>query len=169
MKKVAVFIDHLNMFNSCLNNQVKYDLEEIASFADSYGTRVIGKVYLNANMKGADPGIADRLFYKYYESGFDPVYSPEYIYDEHSKSLADSMMICDLMQILYEKPYIDTFIIASGDKDFLPVVRRLVELGKEIIIIGVGPSVAQSLINECERLHQQFVDYTELSESEEEW
>ena len=174
MAKVAVFIDHSNMFNSCVNVQEKYDFELISKFVRTLGIPVLGKVYLNANIKGGDAGLVDRLFYKYFESGYDPVYAPEYIYLEHSKSLSDSMMACDIIQTACEKSFVDTFVIASGDKDFLPVVRRLVELNKSVIVLGIGTSTAQPLINECDRLNQQFVDYLSMREEfeeaeEEEW
>jgi len=172
MGKVAVFIDHSNIFNSCVNAQEKYDFELISRFVQTLGIPVVGKVYLNANIKGGDAGLVDRLFYKYFENGYEPVYAPEYIYLEHSKSLSGSMMARDIIQTVYEKPYVDTFVIVSGDKDFLPVVRKLVELNKSVVVLGVEASTAQPLIHECERLQQQFVDYLSLKEAfenDEEW
>lgn len=61
------------------------------------------------------------------------------------------MMICDVIESLYEKPEIETYVLLTGDKDFLPVIREIASKGKEMILINVSQTEARCLIEECER------------------
>ena len=46
---------------------------------------------------------------------------------------------------------IDTFIIASSDSDFFPLVNRLRSSGKTVIIAGRSAATSDVLINSCDR------------------
>ncbi|MDD3734952.1 MAG: NYN domain-containing protein [Candidatus Pacebacteria bacterium] len=55
---------------------------------------------------------------------------------------------CDVEMAFYlmkEKDNFDRVIILSGDGDFLPVLKYLRELGKEIIILARGPRTAKEI------------------------
>ncbi len=156
---VALFIDHYNIHNGC--NKVgipSYNYDVLAEVASKAGQMALGRVYLVTNRHSVG------MLYKFFELGIDPVYAPEYEnWDEDKpKSLADPMMVCDIMQTLYERTFIETFVIASGDKDFIPVIRKISEHGKRAIIIGVERSTAQALTTECARLNFKFLAYKTL-------
>jgi uncharacterized protein (TIGR00288 family) len=157
---VALFIDHYNIYNGCNNVGIpNYNYDVLAEVASKEGQMVLGRVYLVTDRSSV------KMLYKFFEIGIDPVYAPEYLnWDEDGpKSLADPMMVCDIMQTLYERPFIKTFVIASGDKDFIPVMRKISEHGKRaIIIIGVEKSTAQALTAECARLNFKFLAYETL-------
>ena len=75
------------------------------------------------------------------------------------------MIICEVMRTLYEKPHIDTFVIVSGDKDFVPLIRTIAQHHdkKRLIVIGVYDSTADLVIDECDRYEEaKFLDYTLL-------
>jgi len=156
---VALFIDHYNILNGCDNVGIPgYNYDALAEVASKAGRMVLGRVYLVTDRHSAG------MLYKFFELGIDPVYAPEYEnWDEDKpKSLADPMMVCDIMQTLYERPFIETFVIASGDKDFIPVMRKISEHGKRAVIIGVERSTAQALTTECARLNFKFLAYETL-------
>jgi len=156
---VALFIDHYNILDGCkkigINN---YNYAVLVEAANKEGQMVIGRVYLLTDRSNVEN------LYKFFEFGIEPVYAPQYRTgdEDKSKSLADPMLICDIMQTLYERPFIKTFIIVSGDKDFIPVIRRIAEQGKRVIVVGVEGSTADPLIKECNRLHFDFLDYTDM-------
>lgn len=60
------------------------------------------------------------------------------------KNSADIRLIVAAMALAYQRPDITHFAILSGDRDFLPLVLHLRELGRAVI--GVGPS--RALVNE---------------------
>ena len=156
---VALFIDHYNILNGCDNVGILgYNYDALAEVASEAGQTVLGRVYLITDISSGGK------LYKFFELGIEPVYTPQYGAGDKDtpKSLADPMMVCDIMQTLYERPFIKTFVIVSGDKDFIPVIRKISEHGKRAIIIGVERSTAQALTTECARLNFKFLTYETL-------
>jgi uncharacterized protein (TIGR00288 family) len=156
---VALFIDHYNILNGCNNVGIPgYNYDALVEVASKTGRMVLGRVYLIT-----DETSGGKL-YRFFELGIKPVYTPQYRAgaEDSPKSLADPMMVCDIMQTLYERPFIKTFVIVSGDKDVIPVIRKISEHGKRAIIIGVERSTAQALTTECARLNFKFLTYETL-------
>lgn len=55
---------------------------------------------------------------------------------------------CDVEMAFYlmkEKDNFDRVVILSGDGDFLPLVKHLKEVGKEVIILARGPRTAREI------------------------
>ncbi len=164
---VALFIDHDNMFLSGLNNGISYgyDFDVPIKVCGKYGRIVFARTY----------GYFPRKEYELFKRGIEPVFTPfkdreaaDYE-GEKPKSMADPMMICDILQTLYEKPYIDTFIIASGDRDFVPV---LFSIGKhkdkkQVVVIGFEDSSSALLIDACTCLDFKFCNYKKISKESE--
>ncbi len=156
---VALFIDHYNILDGCSNVGIPgYTYDVLVEVASKAGQMVLGRVYLVTDRSSAG------MLHKFFEFGIEPVYAPEYKTGdgEKRKSLADPMMVCDILQTLYERPFIETFVIVSGDKDFIPLIRKIAEHGKRAIVIGVEGSTSYSLIKECDRLHFDFLDYSDI-------
>lgn len=157
MRKVGIFIDHENLSLSLIETKKgrQYNIEALMERAREEGRVIVGKAYVP--FLPNTPG-RNNYDYKFYKNGVDPVYTPVY----ESKSLGDPMLICDVMEILCENQNIDIFIICSGDKDVVPLLRKIAEKGKEAIVIGVGPTSAQILCEECDNLKFRFEDYLSL-------
>ena len=156
---VALFIDHYNILDGCSNVGIPgYTYDVLVEVASKAGQMVLGRVYLVTDRSSAG------MLHKFFEFGIEPVYAPEYKTgdDEKRKSLADPMMVCDIMQTLYERPFIKTFVIVSGDKDFIPLLRQIAKHGKRAIVIGVEGSTSYPLIKECDRLHFDFLNYSDI-------
>ena len=155
----ALFIDHYNILDGCHKVDMPgYNYDVLAEVASKAGQMVLGRVYLLIDRSRKE------MLHKFFELGIKPVYAPEYKTgdDEKRKSLADPMMVCDIMQTLYERPFIKSFVIVSGDKDFIPLIQKIAEHGKRAIVIGVEGSTSYSLIKECDRLHFDFLNYTDI-------
>ena len=52
------------------------------------------------------------------------------------KNAADIKMAVDAMELAFERDYISTFVICTGDSDFTPLVHKLRELNKRVIGVG---------------------------------
>ena len=52
------------------------------------------------------------------------------------KNSADIRLVVDAMELVFTKPHITTFVIASADADFLPLLSRLREYNKQTIVVA---------------------------------
>jgi hypothetical protein len=61
------------------------------------------------------------------------------------KNAADIKLAVDAMELAYERGFVSTFVIASGDSDFTPLVAALRALNRRVIGIGVKGSTSALL------------------------
>lgn len=74
------------------------------------------------------------------------------------KNSADIRLVVDALEMGFQKEHIDTYVIVSGDSDFLPLVSKLRENGKTIIGVGLKDSTSDLLANNCD----EFIYYDDL-------
>jgi len=74
------------------------------------------------------------------------------------KNAADIKMAVDAIELAYERPFVTTFAIGTGDSDFTPLVHKLRELDKRVIGIGVASSTSALLPPACD----EFLFYDRL-------
>jgi hypothetical protein len=74
------------------------------------------------------------------------------------KNAADIKMAVDAIELAYERSFITTFAICTGDSDFTPLVHKLRELDKRVIGIGVQSSTSALLPPACD----EFLFYDRL-------
>ena len=53
------------------------------------------------------------------------------------KNAADIKMAVDAIELAFERDYVTTFVICTGDSDFSPLVHKLRELNKQVIGVGL--------------------------------
>ena len=66
------------------------------------------------------------------------------------KNAADIKLAVDAMEMAFEREYITTFVICTGDSDLTPLVHKLRELDKRVIGIGVRQSTSKLLPPACD-------------------
>jgi uncharacterized LabA/DUF88 family protein len=74
------------------------------------------------------------------------------------KNAADIKLAVDAMELAYERGFVSTFVIASGDSDFTPLVAALRALNRRVIGIGVKGSTSALLPPACD----EFLFYDRL-------
>jgi hypothetical protein len=74
------------------------------------------------------------------------------------KNAADIKMAVDAVEMAFERSFITTFAIGTGDSDFTPLVHKLRELDKRVIGIGVQSSTSALLPPACD----EFLFYDRL-------
>lgn len=74
------------------------------------------------------------------------------------KNAADIKMAVDAIELAFERDYVTTFVIATGDSDFTPLVHKLRELNKKVIGVGVKGSTSKLLPPACD----EFLFYDNL-------
>lgn len=74
------------------------------------------------------------------------------------KNSADIKMVVDALELAFERAYITTFVLCTGDSDFTPLVHKLRELNKRVIGVGVERSTSALLPPACD----EFLYYDRL-------
>ncbi len=74
------------------------------------------------------------------------------------KNAADIKMAVDAIELAFERDYITTFVVCTGDSDFTPLVHKLRELNKRVIGIGLRGSTSKLLPPACD----EFLFYESL-------
>jgi len=74
------------------------------------------------------------------------------------KNAADIKMAVDAIELAFERDYITTFVVCTGDSDFTPLVHKLRELNKRVIGIGLRGSTSRLLPPACD----EFLFYESL-------
>lgn len=74
------------------------------------------------------------------------------------KNAADIKLAVDAIELAYERGFVTTFAIGTGDSDFTPLMHKLRELDKRVIGIGVQDSTSALLPPACD----EFLFYDRL-------
>ncbi len=160
---VAVFIDFENIY---ISTREKYgsnpNFEYIMEHCGSYGRIVIARAY-------ADWYQFSRITNALYANGIEPRYVPTYYYTQDQerngngtaiKNSADIHLVIDAMRTLYSNPNIQTFVLVTGDRDFIPLVNTIRQHGKQVVVIGVAESTSSHLAQSAD----EFLFYHQLAE-----
>ncbi len=60
-------------------------------------------------------------------------------------------MTIDALEDMYDKDLLDVFFLGTGDTDFIHLVRKLKERGKEVVVLGFEHSVGRTIRYNCDR------------------
>jgi hypothetical protein len=74
------------------------------------------------------------------------------------KNAGDIKMAVDALEMAFERDYITTFVICTGDSDLTPLVHKLRELNKRVIGVGIKDSTSALLPPACD----EFLFYDAL-------
>lgn len=74
------------------------------------------------------------------------------------KNTADIKLAVDAVELAFQRDFITTFVIGSGDSDFTPLVLKLRELNRRVIGVGVEGSTSELLPGACD----EFLFYERL-------
>ena len=77
-------------------------------------------------------------------SGIQPVFTP---LSRAEKSSADTFICVYAMKQFMQNENINTLILVSGDRDFIPLLTELRSLGKSTYLMGVPGSISRDLVN----------------------
>jgi uncharacterized protein (TIGR00288 family) len=131
--KVALFVDGPNM----LRKEFMVDLRELKKRVQKYGRLTIAKVFLNQFAP-------EKLIEAVINEGFESVMV--LAEQEEGSSDVDVTLAVSAVETTLTKD-IDFIAIATRDADFLPVVQKAKEYGKEVIVLGAEPGFSSCVRN----------------------
>jgi uncharacterized protein (TIGR00288 family) len=131
--KVGLFVDGPNM----LRKEFMVDLRELRKRVEKYGRVTIAKVFLNQFAP-------EKLIEAVINEGFESVMVLA-VKDDDANDVDVAVAVAALEAALTKD--VDFIALATRDADFLPVVQKVKEHGKKIIILGAEPGFSSSLQN----------------------
>ncbi len=158
---VGLFIDWDNLAISTAVDMAGAvpDVRAIVKAAQKFGTVLVARAYAEWNVS------SERL--SVYRAGVEPVYAPTFRFESETagsgskgKSLADPCLVTDCIDILHLMPEINTFVLVSGDKDLIPIVRLAQLRGKKVGVIG--PDFAAAILRD---MADEYIPYRQLAEA----
>src|SRR5215212_1743507 len=131
-KTVVMLIDwdNLQICHSRDAPGTELDLQALIALAQSYGTLVSARAYAEWNL------LAERL--AVYKAGIEPVFAPVMRVEgspREGKSLADTVMVADGVDLLWTVAP-DVFVLATSDKDMIPLARIAKQRGAAVVVLG---------------------------------
>ncbi|KIG13568.1 hypothetical protein DB30_07956 [Enhygromyxa salina] len=158
--RVAMFIDFENLVYGVENNntavdgeqELDVDIQRLVRFVRDEGRLVLARAYADWRSPGVRQHQQDL-----YVQGIETVHVFGRRHGSEIKNSVDVALAVDAVRALYEREF-DTFVLISGDRDFLPLLRVVREHGHRIIGVSVRESASRDLPNLCDR----FVYYRDL-------
>ncbi len=160
---LAVFIDWENIYISTVSEyNAKPNVSAILEKAREYGRIVSATAYADwtdGDFRDAPPTL--------YSNGISPRYiSARYFPGGRSQkrrtNSIDVMLAVECSDFLHNHPQVDTYVLVTGDGDFIPLVSLLRSRGKKVVVIGVSEATSYHLIESAD----DFVSYASLLEEE---
>ena len=151
---MAVFCDFENVALGVRDAKIPtFDIRKVLERLLLKGNIVVKKAYCNwERYKDFKGGM--------HEAGFELIEIPHVRMS--GKNSADIRMVVDALDLCYTKEHVDSFVNASGDSDFAPLVATLRENNTLVVGCGVKNSTSDLLINACDA----FIYYDDLVRGE---
>jgi uncharacterized LabA/DUF88 family protein len=160
---LAIFIDWENIYISTVTEyKSKPNVSAILEKAREYGRIVSATAYADwtdGDFRQAPPTL--------YSNGISPRYiSARYFPGGKSQkrrtNSIDVMLAVECSDFLHNHPQVDTYVLVTGDGDFIPLVSLLRSKGKNVVVIGVSEATSYHLIESADH----FISYASLLEED---
>ncbi|MEE3166378.1 MAG: NYN domain-containing protein [Chloroflexota bacterium] len=169
---VALFIDWENFKISLAVGNRTPNVSALKEEVSNHGRVVIAKAYADwvtraPELRGASQFLNDPP--SLYAAGIEPVFVPTRAPSPNAtnangmrtgriKNSVDVKMTTDCIEIAHSYPNIGTFVLVSGDSDFIHVVNALRTMGKHVIVVGISWSTSRRLADQVDTLILYDVD-----------
>ena len=154
--QVALLVDFENLVRAVDEEDI--DCEAVFRLADEYG-RVLGSnAYADWRLKDVNQYQTDL-----YALGIELVHVLGRRRGALVKNAVDVKMAVDAVSLISSLPHIDVYVIVSGDRDFIHVLKELRRHGKTVIGVSPNSAVSKDFSGLCDR----FVRYEALTSTAE--
>src|SRR3954469_11740265 len=151
-ERIALFLDYENLAISAREHLggMSFELRPVADALADRGRVVVRRAYADWSYFDEDRRMLTRAHVELIDM-------PQRL-GASRKNAADIKMVVDALEIAFERSYITTFVLCTGDSDFTPLVPKLRELNKRVIGVGVEKSTSALLPPACD----EFLYYDRL-------
>ena len=150
-ERIALLIDYENLAIGAREDlNTTFELGPVADALAERGRVVVRRAYADWSYFDEDRRMLTRHHVELIEI-------PQRM-DVIRKNAADIKMAVDAIELCFERDYITTFVICTGDSDFTPLVAKLRELNRRVIGVGLRASTSKLLPAACD----EFLFYESL-------
>ncbi len=151
-ERIAVFVDYENLAIGAREHLdgLRFDFAPVADALAERGRVVSRRAYADWSMFDEDR----RMLTRHHVELIEVTQRMGAV----RKNAADIKMAVDAIELAFERDYVTTFVICTGDSDFTPLVHKLRELNRRVIGVGVRASTSQLLPPACD----EFLFYENL-------
>ena len=157
MERIIIFIDNSNIFQGFRKHNIKADYEKLKNIItrgrDLQNIFLYeGAVYpISPEKKKWYKELSNRSGYVI-KASFDKIATNDVI-----EKKVDIQIAIDMISLAYENAY-DAAVLVSGDGDFVPVVKKVKELGKIVEVWAFRYSLANALNEELDQENINYLD-----------
>jgi uncharacterized protein (TIGR00288 family) len=150
--RIALFLDYENLALGARDHLggMAFDFRPVADALAERGRVVVRRAYADWSFFDEDRRMLTR-------SHVELIEIPQRM-GASRKNAADIKMAVDALEMAFERDYISTFVVCTGDSDFTPLVHKLRELNKRVIGVGIEGSTSGLLPPACD----EFLYYDRL-------
>lgn len=154
--QVALLIDFENLVYGILNGPASsasaagVDPEVLIKLCEEYGQVVLANAY--ADWRNRE---VNQYQTELYGLGVDLIH----VFGKNFKNAVDVKMAVDATHIMFTLPHIKTYVIVSGDRDFIHVLKSLRRYGKTVVGVSPQSSASDDFASLCDR----FVRYESIA------
>jgi uncharacterized protein (TIGR00288 family) len=151
-ERIALFMDYENLAIGAREDHAgfSFDLKPLADALAERGRVVVRRAYADWSYFSDDRRMLTQQHVELIEI-------PQRM-GAVRKNAADIKLAVDALELSFERDYITTFVICTGDSDFTPLVAKLRELNKRVIGVGLQASTSKLLPPACD----EFLFYERL-------
>ena len=150
-ERIALFLDYENLAIGARDNLgPSFDLRPVLDALAERGRVIARKAYADWSYFDEDRRMLTRSLVELIEI-------PQRM-GASRKNAADIKLSVDALEMAFERDYVTTFVICTGDSDFTPLVHKLRELNKRVIGVGIKDSTSALLPPACD----EFLFYDTL-------
>ena len=151
-ERIALFLDYENLAIGARDRLegMRFDLRPVLDALAERGRVIARKAYADWSYFDEDRRMLTR-------SHVELIEIPQRM-GASRKNSADIKISVDALEMAFERDYVTTFVICTGDSDFTPLVHKLRELNKRVIGVGIKESTSALLPPACD----EFLYYEAL-------
>ncbi|MCZ0941669.1 MAG: NYN domain-containing protein [Gammaproteobacteria bacterium] len=159
--QVALLIDFENLVRSVEEEDI--DCEAVFRLADEYGRVLVANAYADWRIKDVN-----QYQTELYGLGIELVHVLGRRHGALIKNAVDVKMAVDAVSLMSSLPHIDVFVIVSGDRDFIHVLKELRRHGKTVIGVSPNKAVSKDFSALCDRFlrYEALTSTLELADAE---
>lgn len=150
-ERAAMFVDYENLY-SVLTSQSSRD-----SKTSEYATEILGEVRRYLEEGDDTPTIFGRAYGPFdvlldtedsgvpanlHRHGIDPAYVPSAMQGNTS----EIQLTIEVTQFLNDRPDVQTVVLVTGDRPYLPLVRTIREQGRRALVAAINPPHADRYV-----------------------
>lgn len=159
---VAIFLDLDNLVIGARDANLNFDIDMLIEHVKqrTNGRIVVRRAY-SGNLRQDQKLMKDLATAGFTMQSAVPL-------NNYGKNLIDMYMVVETMDTLVDGQEYSTYVLVTGDRDFIPLIHALRRRGKRVIGVGLKHTTSESLMRLCDDYiyYEEMLPAPPLSEQE---